>query len=369
MEAFKYGCVVEGANFCARPELSSGLSSYIRAGQNVVIQGERRMGKTSLVRETISNMKGYRPIMADFMGVKSIADVCNRIADALARFAGEDSLYHRLMSLLAHLRPIGTIDPMTGFPTITVDARSASSPDSITIAIDALAQAVLKRKVCVVFDEFQDILDVKDGDQVLAIMRSRIQFISKTSFVYLGSARNEMLSIFLSPKSPFYKSAIVFEVGEIPDDDFYKFAVERFSTGSRELTRDMFNRILDFTSRTTGDVQELCDAIWQVSRKGELLTSEHFEKAIKLVFSREGSAYATFIRPLTDIQMRVLKTLARLGGKHPLSGEFLEASRVGTPGSVKRALSSLAKAELVYAYNGEWKFVSPFFKEWLSRLP
>lgn len=87
-------------------------------------------------------------------------------------------------------------------------------------------------------------LDVGDGEQVFALMRARIQCLSRTCFAFLGSARNSMLSIFLSPKSPFYKSAIVFDVGDIPDDDFYVFAKGRFLTGRRKLPRETFDRIL-----------------------------------------------------------------------------------------------------------------------------
>ena len=103
MEAFKYGCIVGGEHFCKRRELSRQLSAYIAGGQNVVIQGERRMGKTSLVRETVAGMRGWRMADADFMGVKSTTDVCNRIADAMARFDSGDSIYRRAVSLLAHL--------------------------------------------------------------------------------------------------------------------------------------------------------------------------------------------------------------------------------------------------------------------------
>ena len=56
MEAFKYGCIVDGENFCDRPNLSRQLANYISSGQNVVIQGERRIGKSSLVRAAISGM-------------------------------------------------------------------------------------------------------------------------------------------------------------------------------------------------------------------------------------------------------------------------------------------------------------------------
>ena len=368
MEAFKYGCIVGGEHYCKRRELSRQLASYIAGGQNVVIQGERRMGKSSLVRETIAGMRGWRMVDADFMGVKSTTDVCNRIADAMARFDSGDSIYRRAMTLLAHLRPIGQIDQMTGLPTISLDARATATPASIPLALDALSSHVKGRKVCIVFDEFQDILDVKDGEQVLALMRSRIQLLSDVCFVFLGSARNSMLSIFLSPGSPFYKAAAIFGVDEIPDGDFYRFASGRFATGRRKLPHDAFDRILEITCRTSGDVQELCDAVWQVTSPGRTIGMGDIELGIRLVFSREASAYAAFVKPLTDIQMRVLRALAELGGEHTLAGDFLGLARVTTPATVKKSLVALGKADLVYSVGGEWKFVSPFFREWVRRL-
>lgn len=367
MEAFKYGCVVKGVNFCARPDLSRQLTQYISSGQNLILQGERRIGKTSLVQETIANMRGWKAINADFMGVRSVTDICNRLADALARFDEEENVYRKTLSLLSHLRPIATVDSMTGVPTITVDTAATRSPTSVNTALDAIAHHVKNRNVCVVFDEFQDILDIPDGEQVLALMRARIQYLSDTCFIFLGSARNAMLSIFLSPKSPFYKSAIIFGVDEIPDEDFYQFASGRFSIGKRKLPRDVFQRILEFVSRTSGDVQELCDAIWKATDFGKTISMEDVEHGVQVVFARESSAYVTFIRPLTEIQLRVLRTLACLGGEHPLSGEFLRTADVTTPTTIKRSLSALAKADLIYSINGEYKFVSPFFREWIRR--
>ena len=69
MRPFKYGCVVTGDAFCPRPALQKALVGNIRDGQNVVLVGERRMGKTSLV-------------YVDLLNVRTTADVCNRVVDA-----------------------------------------------------------------------------------------------------------------------------------------------------------------------------------------------------------------------------------------------------------------------------------------------
>lgn len=44
---FKYGCVVSGDHFCERRKAERELRGFIKAGQNVFVQGERRMGKTA----------------------------------------------------------------------------------------------------------------------------------------------------------------------------------------------------------------------------------------------------------------------------------------------------------------------------------
>lgn len=37
------------------------------------------------------------------------------------------------------------------------------------------------------------------------------------------------------------------------------------------------------------------------------------------------------------------------------------------PRKIKRSLTSLAKAELIYDVGSGYKFVSPFFREWIRR--
>ena len=67
---FRYGCVVDGEYFCPRPELERQLRNYAESGQNLVIQGERRMGKTSLVKKALAvvfarEKNGFENAIAD----------------------------------------------------------------------------------------------------------------------------------------------------------------------------------------------------------------------------------------------------------------------------------------------------------------
>ena len=74
MNPFQYGQVVKEKGFCKRPKLEKELAANIHKGQNVYIQGERRIGKTSLIWETVRKLKNYRMLYVDFLAVKASDD-------------------------------------------------------------------------------------------------------------------------------------------------------------------------------------------------------------------------------------------------------------------------------------------------------
>ena len=56
MNPFRHGCAVDGEYFCPRPELERQLRSFAESGQNVVVHGELRMDKTSLIKSSRSRV-------------------------------------------------------------------------------------------------------------------------------------------------------------------------------------------------------------------------------------------------------------------------------------------------------------------------
>lgn len=368
MNPFKYGETVDGENFCRRPELARILKGYVESGQNVVMQGERRMGKTSLVLQTVRSMKGVAIFHADLFCVRDIADLCHRLTSALARFENSAGFLEKIVQTLAHLRPTLSIDPNTGTPTVSVDAKAATDSTSLETVLDAIIAQTVKRKSCVILDEFQDILDIEDGERIIAIMRGRIQLDTKTSYIFLGSVRNKMTDIFMHPKSPFYRGAAPLPVGEINPDDFYKFLASRFETGERKLSRPTFDVIKNIARNTPGDIQELCDAIWDCTSHGQTISEKDVRKGLEVIFSRERDHYEIFIRRLTALQLRVLATLASKGGHEVFSVGFLSAASVLNAASAKRAFDRLISDGLIFSNDREYRFVNPFFREWIKRM-
>ena len=367
MEPFKFGCIVGDEHYCVRPQLEREMKRHISGGQNLVIQGERRRGKSSLVVKCAHSIRGMGLLYVDLLGITSASDFCRRVADGIVVLDRSRSFLQKTAALLSSLRPLVVIDRDTGLPAISIDARSASDPSSVLTVMNMIAAHTKERRICVVFDEFQDILDIPDSKRVLSELRSKIQFLADTSFVFLGSVRNRMSEIFAHPKSPFFKSALEMSIGEMCDDSFVEFLVGRFKGAKRSVDAEFVRKITRDLDGVPGDVQELCDALWSVTQNGERIDGAKLDAAYRYIFAHEGSSYETYIRLLTLHQRKVLGALAAVGGAHVSANDFLDAAGCHNASSVKKALARLADAGHVYHFKGEWKFASPFFCEWMRR--
>lgn len=74
------------------------------------------------------------------------------------------------------------------------------------------------------------------------------------------------------------------------------------------------------------------------------------------------------IRRLTPLQMRVLAALATKGGREVFSVDFLSSASVLNAASAKRAIDRLVTDGLVFNNAKEFRFVNPFFREWIKRM-
>ena len=175
-----------------------------------------------------------------------------------------------------------------------------------------------------------------------------------------------MTDIFWDPDSPFYHSAAALPVGEIPDGDFYRFALEKFKAGGRELPMESFDAILKSAQRIPGYVQELCDAIWDSTDVGDAIRAKEIDEGLMGVFARERDHYEIFMERLTPIQRKVVSALAVHGGRGVYSGAFLANAQVSGIGTMRRSITKLISEKLIYRYNDEYKFFNPFFAQWLA---
>ncbi len=367
MDPFKFGQVVSGRDFCPRPELTKSMMNYIQHGQNMYVQGERRIGKTSLIYEACLRLKKYRTVYVDLLGVKSSDILAKRLVKAIISMEQkENGIFSKIFKTFSYLRPSFTVDPITGLPSLSLDATVKMTTADIESVLDIIAaMQTIKRPVAVVFDEFQDILKLKDAYETFAVMRSKIQFQSDISYVFAGSLRNKMDEIFIDSESPFFKSAVLIAVGPLAEVPFKDFIKHRFKNESRDIKDDVLDRIFEIAGHVSGDIQQLCSALWSISNTGDSIEQENIPEAVELIFARESKVYESDIETISEQQFLCLIGIAKYGGKELTGSRFLMNIGIPSSASVLKALARLTQLRIIFRSGKEYKFTNPFFRAWL----
>jgi hypothetical protein len=366
---FAYGRVVEGQDFCPRPKLEKLIVDMLESGQNIVLHGERRVGKTSLVVSAASKLKKSRLLYVDFMAVNTAVDVAERIARATLALSHKGNFIAQALQLLSSLSPVISMDPQTGTPSLSLN-RGTLRQDVIGViedVLERLAELHKKKPILVVFDEFQETLKIKNSREALARMRSKIQFQGNLPYVFSGSSRTKMEHIFSDPESPFYKSAISVQVGSLGTPSFRNFLERKFKKGNRKISEELWTAIEELEITITGDIQQACWALWQSSEPGDHLGADSLQDAVNVIFEIESSKYGDTISTIAPSQLKCLLALTSVGGNAVYSKEFKEASGIITNNSITKALSRLEELWLINRSGKGYTFANPFFALWLKQ--
>ena len=365
MNPFKYGTIVSGEDFCGRKALLKQLTGSIEASQRIVLLGDRRVGKSSAVYEAVLHCNGERLLYVDLLGIKSIDALCRRILRAIVILEQKTGWFEKIVKSLAYLRPSISVDPITSLPTVSFDASVELKANSIPEVLTLIESLGKKRKPVVVFDEFQDILNLEDSYEALALLRSKIQFQSAIPYIFVGSIRHKMDTIFTHHDSPFFKSAIPMTVDPLPYEDFSQFLRKKFTKGQRKIEDETLKKVFEIANNISGDIQQLCEALWEVTSEREIIGIDKLKSALELIFSREQKSYENYISLLTGIQLKCLMAIAMKGGKRVFSVSFMKTAGFNNPSTVKRAIIRLIKLNILFESEDEYRFTNPFFRAWL----
>jgi len=366
MNPFKYGQIVSDKNYCHRMGLEKAIKGHIESGQNILVEGERRVGKSSLIVNTVARLRKHRVVYIDINQIKTVNDLIARITNALISLEKQAGFFEKVVRMVSHLRPSLSVDSLSGSPSISFHTNETLPPENIENLLDFIYGEHKNKKNIVILDEFQDILNLPDCGGIIAMMRSRIQFHSDMAYIFSGSVRHDMDRIFYDPDSPFFKSAIKLDVGLLSRAAFSKYITNMFRTGRRTLGDGVIERIYLESGERPGDVQELCNAMWSITADDTSLTEEDVANALEVVFCREKELYEHSVSGLTSNQLRCLTGVAHLGGNSVQSGDFLKFTGILHASSVKKAITKLVDLKILYCHKREYIFNSPFFKTWLK---
>jgi hypothetical protein len=363
MKPFRFGVVVPAEFQCPRPALLKTMLSHLRDGERVLLLGERRMGKTSFICHAVAPALKQRLFMVSLWGVKSADELAAQVRAALVRLRRESPVFQKARRFLATRVTAGIDIGMLAAQSLPGDSEN---PAILEQLLDELYAEHQSSPVLAVWDEFQEILKLPDGNALIGRLRNSIQHFSGMAHVFAGSDRNRMHGIFNDPASPFYKGAATIVLDRIDTREFAAWIRKRFARSGITVADELMESIFKMTSSVSGDVQQLCSALWIVAGQGEKLGNRHMDLALREIWAGESRSYEATMEEATAIQWRCLKALALYPGKPVAGAEFVKLAGVGAPSSVARALNGLVARNVLNKSAAAYVFINPFFKEWIK---
>jgi hypothetical protein len=262
--------------------------------------------------------------------------------------------------------PTITVNPEDGSISFSFDARAARADIDATLeelfALPGRIAAERGRRAALVFDEFQEVVEIDPG--LPKLMRSAFQEQPEVSHVYLGSKRHVMARIFSDRNEPFWRSAKSMELGPIAPEPFAGFIVERFHGTGKAIDDEAVGEVLARTGGHPYATQELCYFLWEETPPGGSATGERLGRALAAVVRSENAHFSLLWEGASSNQRLVLQALAREPGR-PFRADYRARHDLPATNVVQSALRALEQREVVVGEGGAYRIAEPFLAEWL----
>ena len=373
---FTFGALALDDAFADREAELAQLAADIRNGQDVVVFAPRRYGKSSLVLRAAQRAlkDGVLVAYCDLMLTPTKEKLASALADAIWDDIATpvDQALERASTLFRSLRvrPTIEVDPESARLRFTFEAgrRRADIDDTIRSLLELPGElaAERKRRVALVFDEFQEIvaLDARFPN----LMRAVFQTQPDVSHVYLGSKRHVLERIFSDRNEPFWRSAKRVELGLIPTAKFGRFIRKRFERTEKGIRDDALERLLTATGGHPYATQELAYFVWELVPTGHFASVADVQSALTSVLRSENNHFARLWDDATHNQRLVLLALAAEPSPRLYSEEYRARHELPPTTHIQRAVGALVREDVVAKDEANrYRIAEPFLVEWLAR--
>ncbi len=362
---FSFGGVIKEEKFCNRIEELKELKQDILNKQNVLIYAPRRFGKTSLILKAVEELKeeykDFRFVYIDLMTITDKREFINKYFNAIAKSLETpfDKTIEALKSFL-RLKPIIKVSISdTGNMVFSLDFSRNESDNVLDDILNMPMKYGEKSKVCIVFDEFQEIENIEELENKL---RSVIQNHSNVSYVFLGSKKSIINAMFSDTKRPFYKSVKHLTLSPVSNEDWNKCIIKTFEETSKMINEHIIDNVLKITKGFPYYTQQLCYEIWELTEKE--VDENIFNMALNRLLKQEREYFIAIWDNLTQNQKKALKIVLMTNGDNIYGDE--RAIGILKPSSLQTAIKKLIEKDILDKKD-RYYFQDPLFEYWLRK--
>lgn len=367
---FPVGRPVDPTDIVDRHDFVQETKQRLLDGHSLMIAGPRRIGKSSVAREVLRQLRqaGAYTAQVDLFYVTSVEEFAAKLIQSVVenRTGVRTHVAHALQGLrklLSHAEVRAKLHDLE--LGITLGEESAEPLELLESAI-AVAEKLAQRdnrRMVVLLDEFQE-MERLGGHALLQRLRALFQQQSHTVYLFLGSQTTLMRTIFADRRQAFYRFATMIDLPPIPEEAWREYVARRFEENGMQLTEPAFRMLV---SRTGG--HPYC--MMAVAYNAHVHARLHGVTVISadvVDFAYEQAL--TQLQPIYDVQWQELHhfryadaVLAALIEGQPPYSLSMAASMV------RKALQNLERLSIIERGNrrGAYRLVEPMFGEWFKR--
>lgn len=368
MELFPNNIAIGNA-FCNRVKERKQLTQYIQHGRHTVLIAPRRYGKTSLINQVLLELNLPHCILELTMATST-----KDVEEMLLKHVGH-LLYEMLPKPLKAkqniLRLFKWLNPeliltVGGQKLVFHPEHTHSALNNITEALkklDDVARITHKRCV-VVMDEFQQLNEMKDH-AIEASIRHAMQYSQHVSYIFSGSNRHMLLSMFNNKNRPFYNSCEMMRLERISPEDYHSFIQKAAKEHwGQYLPDEVLNDIFKLSELHPSYINQICGYFWLIDKFPSQLQIEDYWRNF---IEGKHTQYTQDILNLSKNQRKVLAYLANHPTQHMGSHDICHTVNV-PEASIRQAVRRLMWMDYLYKdKDGIIRVLDPALKDFMNK--
>ena len=249
-------------------------------------------------------------------------------------------------------------------PALTIETRESLQFEQGLEGVCAYLSE-MNEEIVIAIDEFQQIRNYPEKN-VEALLRSNFQHLSNVTFIFSGSHKHLMLSIFSERNSPFYQSTQIMNLGYIDRQKYKQFIIDKFEANKREIATEVVNDGLDWCMGHTYYVQYFFNRLYGNTQGKIGLEEARLNK--EMILEENSSIYDNYRKLLSKAQFALLKAMAKeVYVKQITSFDFISKYQISSASTVRQAFLVLMNHNLVLDEVDGHRLADVFFMQWLAK--
>jgi len=344
---FPQGIATAGA-FCNREQERINLKQSIKSHEHIVLVAPRRYGKTSLIMQVLKE-NDFPGVSLDFFFALTQAEVAKTISDGVSKIISTllpktKAACNKLINSIIALNPKLTFNLLGQKLEVSTKQTTEKSISELLLALDQFASKA--RKSCVVvFDEFQQIGELKENHAVEAAIRHAVERSQHISYIFCGSKHHLLNEMFSNKSRPLYHLCDLMTIDRIDTSCYYTFLNKMAKNKWKKLlSNDAINEIIHLTENHPYYVNALCRRLWH---NNEAPTIDYVRNVWDNYVNQQSAWITDDLSHLTLNRRKVITALAYESTHEPQGQDF--SDRVGlNPSGIKKCLIDLQKLDMIY---------------------